>query len=179
MGLIPASRADQPLSPVYPPAYIRVISTFPEPIYMMSGHIYPDTEDRLRAAIGNRKGGILRLHGTGGSVDAALAMGRMVRAAGIKTFVPKKWRCVSACAMVWAAGTERFVGNRAALGFHRPWYFDGTKYVDGETSDVVAYYRDLGFNDRAIEKFLWPAAGLFWITKSQAQKLGIDAKFDY
>ena len=58
------------------------------------------------------------LTGPGGSVGPALAIGREIRARGMRTVVPAGATCASACSLIWLAGTQRLLGADARIGFH-------------------------------------------------------------
>lgn len=68
----------------------------------------------------------LYLNSTGGSVQGAIAMGRVVYAARIRTFVTTpSARCNSACTSIFLAGRDRETGkpyrvkgSKNAIGFH-------------------------------------------------------------
>lgn len=58
------------------------------------------------------------LSGPGGKVVPALAIGREIRARGLRTLVPAEAVCASACSLIWLAGTPRLLGTDARIGFH-------------------------------------------------------------
>lgn len=122
--------------------------TCPEWIWA-EGDIRPDTATRFKKflkTIGDRKLPVV-IQSPGGDLDAAFAMGRMIRARGLDvavgyttfaTCVPRQsgcdaerkggYRglaergsayCESACPMILAAGTRRLVGAWAYLGVHQ------------------------------------------------------------
>jgi hypothetical protein len=61
---------------------------------------------------------VLHLNSSGGRIAEAERMGAEVRKRGLITYVSE--RCESACTHVFLAGRERWIGERAVLGFHRP-----------------------------------------------------------
>ena len=61
---------------------------------------------------------VLHLNSSGGRIAVAERMGAEVRRRGLITYVSE--RCESACTHVFLAGRERWIGERAVLGFHRP-----------------------------------------------------------
>jgi len=102
---------------------------------------------KVLAALGQRRLPIL-IDSAGGSVDDALAIGRMIRAKGLDVIVTQTLfktcdkadaacnklkrrdihlalpharlsKCASSCAFVLAAGTRRYVGDRTFVGLHQ------------------------------------------------------------
>lgn len=68
------------------------------------------------------------LDSPGGSVSAAIALGRAIREASPMTvYVEDFASCVSACVFVLAGGVER--GVRGRVGIHRPYAEDDTAYT--------------------------------------------------
>jgi hypothetical protein len=81
-------------------------------------------------------GNTVSLAGNGGDVEAAMELGRLLRALGLATFVPSGRQCLSSCVFVFMGGTRRTVAGR--IGIHRP-YLSSTRPVP----DRLAYYRRL------------------------------------
>lgn len=161
-----------------PPATrIFMAEESPEPVYVVRGDIEPGADDVFEAVIAARKGGWLVLASEGGDVSSAIWLGRMVRRHGIKTYVPTNGVCLSACAMVWAAGAERWVANGARLGFHRPWRLVEGKVVEGDVDRARRYFKELGYGDTAIRWFLVPPNDFFVLTAQSAKKIGVEANF--
>jgi hypothetical protein len=110
--------------------------------------------------------------GPGGRIDAALDIGMAIRRAHAKTAVPPGHSCVSACAMIWLAGSKRFLDGR--VGFHSASYL-GTPYRAEDGNDAVAdYYHELGMSDDFIR---WATAAdpndMAWLTPELARRFGI------
>lgn len=61
----------------------------------------------------------------GGSVTEALEIGRDIRRHGAITYVGPRQRCVSACLLAFAGGTQRHVNGEGALGSHQFYWPDG------------------------------------------------------
>lgn len=85
------------------------------------GTILPGVAAEFEREIG-RRGGYVKtvvLDSPGGSLDDALAIGRLIRKSGYATEVADGATCASACPLVFAAGTERRAGAKASIGVHR------------------------------------------------------------
>lgn len=59
------------------------------------------------------------LNSPGGSVNDAIAIGRLIRARKFATEIEPGAYCASSCPLVFAAGVERRVGARAVIGVHQ------------------------------------------------------------
>lgn len=96
------------------------------------------------------------LDSTGGSVSAALAMGRLVRERALTTVVEGDGECLSACALVWLAGEPRVAVGGAQIGFHAAYLSedDDTLVERGAPNALIgAYLATLGFT----ESLIWEA----------------------
>lgn len=81
-------------------------------------------------------GNTLWLASNGGDIDTGMDLGRLLRKAGIYTFVGKNDQCMSACVFAFMGGERRGVAGR--LGIHRP-FFPFTQ----ESPDRPARFRHL------------------------------------
>ncbi len=87
----------------------------------LTGTIDPGVAERFAAEIAARGEYVetILLDSPGGSVDDALAIGRMIREAGLTTRVASGGLCASSCPLIFAAGAEREAGRGAAIGVHQ------------------------------------------------------------
>jgi hypothetical protein len=83
---------------------------------------------------------VVFLNSGGGNMLSALEMGERVHEAGYVTVVPNNAICVSGCAMIWLAGSNRSLGYNAALVWHVPFSPDDPKHADGKSSAIVGMY---------------------------------------
>ncbi len=116
------------------------------------------------------------LFSEGGSLPAALKIGRVIRARRLDTYVPNQAICASACALAWLGGAGRIMGTAAKVGFHAA-YTDsfGMKSINSSGNALVgSYLNSLGISDTAI--FYFTAAApekVLWLTPADFAKLGI------
>jgi hypothetical protein len=75
--------------------------------------------DQLHSQKWSIGGVTLTLDSPGGDVDAAMAIGRIVRREHTAVFVQPQGICFSACVLVLAGGTSRFMPGK--VGIHRPY----------------------------------------------------------
>ncbi len=88
---------------------------------LATGTITPGTA-RVFAAEVDKRGGYITtvtLQSPGGSVQDAMAMGRLIRKKNFATEVGKGAHCASSCPLVFAGGVDRRAGARAAIGVHQ------------------------------------------------------------
>ena len=65
--------------------------------------------------------GKMFIQGPGGMHETALAIMQTVKEYKIDTIVWHENKCLSACALIWAAGENKVVGENAKIGFHFPY----------------------------------------------------------
>jgi hypothetical protein len=88
---------------------------------MANGTITPGISQSFAAEI-DKRGDYIKtvvLNSSGGSVDDALAMGRLIRDKKFATDVEAGRYCLSSCPLVFAGGVERRAGDRATIGVHQ------------------------------------------------------------
>ena len=89
------------------------------------------------------------LESPGGSVQDALAMGRLIRDKGFSTEVLAGKYCASSCPLVFAGGVERRAGKRAAIGVHQIFSASASSPGDMAAAQSMSavcqkYLRDMG-----------------------------------
>ena len=104
-----------------PAAQIEIVASRdpPRTWLRIAQSIAPGDERVFRELAGRAPGGaVVVLSGPGGSVSAALAIGREIQARRLGTLVPPNAACASACSLIWLAGARRQLGEGARIGFH-------------------------------------------------------------
>ncbi|EJC80552.1 putative periplasmic protein [Rhizobium leguminosarum bv. trifolii WSM2297] len=161
------------------------------------GDITRETPARLEAilkSLGGTKLPIV-LQSNGGDMDAAFAMGRLIRAAGLETSIGRTWLpncpkldprckagiaksgptegevfagggyCLSTCTLVLMSGTPRIIGY-STIGLARPTTAEYTKFF--------AYFDEMGVSAETFEStMLATSTERKTILRSQALELGI------
>jgi hypothetical protein len=87
----------------------------------LTGTIDEGAADRVAAELAQR-GEYVRtvvLDSPGGALEAALAIGRLIRDRGLATSVAAGSLCASSCPLVLAGGKERTASREAAIGVHQ------------------------------------------------------------
>jgi hypothetical protein len=108
---------------------------------------------------------VVFLSSVGGDVEAAMAIGRVVRDKMFWTTVKGGSKCASACVLIFAAGVFRdAAGEGTVVGIHRPTfepnYFAGlsvesarAKYLQ-MAQKVRLYLSEMGMSDRLFEQMM-------------------------
>lgn len=119
---------------------------------------------------------MLLLSGPGGSVADAIAMAGSIARRRLTTVVDGV--CVSACTILYAAGTDRIAGPQARFGFHRLRWSPQTKaairFGEAATREVDALYRRAGITT-AFRQKIWatPPESVWWPTSSELQQASV------
>jgi hypothetical protein len=119
-----------------------------------SGTITPGTAQAFAAEVEKRGSYIktIRLQSPGGSVQDALAMGRLIRAKNFITEVSAAHYCASSCPLVFAGGVERKAGTKSAIGVHQVFAVgtslassaDGMENAQQISATAQKYLREMG-----------------------------------
>jgi hypothetical protein len=107
---------------------------------------------------------IVILSSLGGDVEAAMAIGRIVRSKEFWTTVKAGDKCASACVLILAAGVGRDADEGAIVGIHRPTfepkYFAGLSADDARSrylqmaQKVRGYLFEMGMSERLFEQMM-------------------------
>jgi hypothetical protein len=121
---------------------------------LATGTITPGTARAFAAEVDKRGGYIksVALQSPGGSVQDAMAMGRLIREKNFATEVGDGGHCASSCPLVFAGGVHRRAGVKAAIGVHQVFAAGGPVFSqdDGMASaqrisaTAQRYLRDMG-----------------------------------
>ena len=158
-------------------ADIAAVSGPGGPLLRLSGLVQPGDEAKLAMALAApHRPAALSLASLGGNVQAALAIGAMVRREGLRTVVEPRAICASACGLIWLAGTARTMAPDAHVGLHAAYLKrNGVSVETGAANALVgAYLGRLGFDDRAIVYLTSaPPDDMTWILPADRQRYGI------
>lgn len=128
-----------------------------------SGEIGAGTAARLAALLAAHPA-VTRIHLTseGGLVEEATAIGDLIAARGLATYVPDY--CVSACTLAFVRGAERYLLTNGRLGFHAP-YDPGLfgQVVQADASAERAAYVAAGVDPAFAAEALAVASDSLWV----------------
>lgn len=119
---------------------------------------------------------VLHLDSPGGDLAEAAEMAAAVRRRGLATYV--RGECLSACTVVFLAGSQRLLRDGAKLGFHRPWTLSGDIVaVPGAMAAERARLAGSGLPPWFVDRVLaTPAAGMWFPTDAELSQAGLLAR---
>ncbi len=136
ISLLPPDEELRKTTGATPPA-LRSAFDLPEDqpeVIALNAEIDSVTPRDLDRAIAARPGArILVLNSPGGAVDSALVVAQEVKRRGLRTYVPPRMGCYSACAYIFFAGVDRQADGE--LGVHQ---------ISTEVNDLVLAQTTLG-----------------------------------
>ena len=148
-------------------------------IITVSGQLELGDERRFSAIAVQARGAVVVFNSPGGSVPAAIQIGKAIRLQGFVTIVPEGGMCASACALAWLGGVARYMGASAKVGFHAAYInTSNEKQVSSVANALIGgYLNGLGYSENAIAFFTSaPPDGLRWLTFEEAAQLGIEVR---
>lgn len=149
-------------------------------IISLVGSIEAGDDKRFKALALEHDGAIIVLDSPGGAVGPALEIGKAIKLRGYPTVVTGNSYCVSACALIWLAGSSRYLSHEARLGFHASYKDeDGVAVESGAGNALVGRYLTLlDLPSRAILfATLAPPDDFLWLDRSTKEKSGIEFSF--
>jgi hypothetical protein len=113
------------------------------------------------------------LNSNGGKLAAGVKIGEFIRLKRFRSIALDT--CASVCALMWLAGTPRFVFSDAAVGFHSAYKEDGS-VTGGGNAIIGAYLAKLGFKYETIYYLTQTAPKeMEWLNSDKAKQHGISA----
>jgi hypothetical protein len=146
-------------------------------------HAVDSIKNVTRAKVHNVPFIIVDLDTSGGDVMEAVQIARIVRDRFMFTRVLPSRKCISACAFILMAGTNRTVAHGARVGLHRPKfessYFAGLTAEDarGKYNGLIAelhkHFTDMGGSEEAFRIMLSvPSDHVRYLTMAEMERLG-------
>lgn len=109
-----------------------------------------------------------------GGEALAIGIGDVIRNSGMSTLVPPGRTCASACAFIWLAGSPRFMGSGARIGFHGAYNADTGQPIQLLDILEATYVGYLGFSyETALWMLLPRPLNMHWLTSETAQQYKI------
>lgn len=143
---------------------------------IMVGEIVKGDEDTFRDLSIRFPNALVVLESPGGALVPALEIGRLIRLRGYTTVVLAGDTCVSACALVWLAGSERIMAEGADVGFHASYFDDAGKKVESGLANALVghYLSQLNLSQRAVVfATMAPPDDIAWLSAAGPQMSGI------
>jgi len=156
---------------------------------MATGTIWPGTAETFAAEVAKRGSYVktVVLQSPGGSVQDALAMGKLIRTKNFSTEVQSGNYCASSCPLAFAGGVERHAGEKAAIGVHQVSaagpvalsQSDAMENAQRISATAQKYLRDMG-----IDLGVWvhametPSDELYYFTSAELLELKLATAVD-
>ena len=122
-----------------------------EGIYLTGEILEPD-QAAFEELAGRYRKAVVFLESPGGSLLPAIEIGKLLRQKGFATVVLDQSTCTSACALIWLAGTPRYLQGAGHLGFHASYTEVGGQLVEtGVGNAIVGHYlSQLDLSEKAV-----------------------------
>lgn len=117
----------------------------------------------------------LRLDSPGGSLAESVRIAELVQRTKIAVVVGSKARCASACFLIFAAGTEKYVGYGAAIGVHgaSDKYGRITPRAVAATVSMARMVREFGVPPGIVEKLVVTGPDeIVWLSIDELRSMG-------
>ncbi len=160
-------------------AEITVKATDKMSFIYIKGPIVSSDLDKFRQVSIEHKEAIIVLESEGGELLPALEIGKIIRIAGYSTFIDRA-DCVSSCALIWVAGSQRYLNTEGNVGFHASYRnINGKLEESGVANALIGNYLALlNLQENAVV-FATSASPdeILWLTKDNRGISGIN--FNY
>jgi hypothetical protein len=135
------------------------------------GSIEAADVDRFKELASTLNNAVVFLRSGGGKMAPAIQIGEIIKAKGYTTIVREV--CASACALIWLAGSHRFMTATARIGLHQAYTVAGQ--ADGLGNAILgSYLTRLGLSYSAVAYATQASPGeVKWLTVDDAKRVGI------
>lgn len=146
-------------------------------LILVSGDIEVGDDSTFRALSLKHPSAIVALDSAGGALVPAIEIGKMIRLQGNPTIVASGSICTSACALMWVAGSKRYLSPNGRVGFHASYLTkNGRTEETGLGNALVGRYLTLlNLPEKAVV-FATMASPIEieWLTPSNMEEAGIE-----
>ena len=139
--------------------YERMTTDDQTRILVLKGEfVFEDDVAVLRATVTDFQPNVITFRSGGGNVDAAIRIGRAIRALGLTTLQIRSSECASACALAFLGGAQRFA-EAGSIGVHRSSFSGdlggGTEQavsaIQSLTAHIISYMIEMGVDPGLLE----------------------------
>jgi hypothetical protein len=146
---------------------------------MANGTIEAGAAERFATEIAKRGSYVTTvvLNSPGGSLEDALAMGRLIREKRMATELEPGATCASSCPLVFAGGVERRAGAKAVIGIHQPFAATPTASMGSaagmESAQRVSARCQKYLQEMGVDPALWihametPPARMYFLSNAE------------
>jgi hypothetical protein len=147
------------------------------PLIFIVGDLEFDDTTKFQRVSANRQNVVVVLSSFGGSTVSAIEIGKLIRVRGYATYVPNDTICTSSCALIWLAGTPRFLESKSKIGFHASYTRNGKVVQESGVGNALVgrYLTLLNLSERAVIFVTSaPPDKISWIHPEVARYAGIE-----
>lgn len=143
----------------------------------IQGDIAPGDEEKFRALSIKLDDALVALSSDGGSLLTAIEIGKMIRLKEYPTLVVDDYECISACALIWVAGSTRYIAPGGRVGFHASYRDEGGRKVETGLGNALVgrYLTLLNLPEKAVLfATAAPPDSVLWLTADNMGEAGIE-----
>jgi ATP-dependent protease ClpP protease subunit len=129
-------------------------------------------------------GTTIKLDSPGGSVPAAMAIGRLLRMNRMTAYVKPHAFCLSSCVLIYAGAVARFgQNNLARIGIHQPYFPVPSQRVDADAvrksytamlTNIRAYLREMNVSEQLADEMMKISpSSVRYLTADEQEKFGL------
>lgn len=146
-------------------------------VIAITGEIKAGDEIAFRKASLENEDAVVWLDSPGGALAPALSIGRILRISEFPTIVAEGSVCASSCALIWLAGSPRFLAPKGMIGFHASYREESGKLIEtGVGNAMVGHFlSQLNLPERAVI-FATSASphSITWLSPENSASSGIN-----
>lgn len=146
-------------------------------IISISGEIVAGDDVKFRRIALQLDDAVVALSSGGGALVPALEIGKAIRLKGYATLVANGSTCVSACALIWVAGSKRYLTKSSSIGFHASYRRVGNENQEVGVGNAIVgrYLTLLNLPEKAIlfATVSGPESAM-WLNPARPDESGID-----
>lgn len=146
-------------------------------LIFVRGEIETGDETRFRRLSVSFPTAIVALDSNGGKLIPAIEIGKIVRLAGYATIVADDFVCSSSCALIWLAGSPRYLETAGKVGFHASYRDNDGRFEEtGVGNAIIGHYLSLLNLPQSAVIFATSASpnDITWLDSSNMERSGID-----
>lgn len=138
-----------------------------------------ETFEDFTAGINASGAAVVTFDSQGGSIEAAIRLGRLIRASGLNTIQIRKMECSSACSLAFAGGVLR-AAEPGSIGVHRSTFApessltrdDAVANVQAATAEIMSYLSEMGVDPQLLAVALsYDKADMRYLSVSEMRDL--------
>ena len=143
----------------------------------IEGVIVSGDEQKFRKLSIQYDKAVVALSSDGGALLSAIEIGKMIRLKEYTTLVLDEYQCTSACALIWIAGSTRFLAPSGRVGFHASYRDEGGRKVETGLGNALVgrYLTLLNLPEKAV---LFATAAspyeVLWLSSKNMREAGIN-----